>query len=519
MSAVDNMKEGWNFTSKTMGADAAVQVGTEYADYFSRVSTAIDQLSESINKKAGTTQDPSTLKGFIAEYWHAGTFNIDAAVKESASRAFVEGSNKHASVDVSTNFGETYSMKYYGSGRDSAIQQAKNVIQAYHDYLNRPRSESTIPLSFEQYIEKYGYSNDMKELLTSVYAGQGRIIPAEQLKEAIKYLENQIAKEAGKDGPNRAAVLANYKETLENLTDRICNDEGVSSTPLTKDEAEAIAALCKEGNFDPADFGYSLKELVSTEYIVGQALQAGYTAAVLTLVMQLTPELFKAIDYLIKNGEIDLEQLKTIGVKSISATTEGFLRGSISAAVTISCQAGKLGPGFVSASPHIIGAITVLALDTVKSSLMVAVGKMSAKEMGAQLTQEIIISCAALSGGAVGQMLLPQVPVLGYMLGSLLGSVVASVSIDLTKKFVVSFCVDTGFTCFGLVKQDYRLPDEVLKSMGINPIPVRRTELKRTPIARTNVRRTRAAHTKYETVELTILRRGVIGVNKVQYIP
>lgn len=519
MSATGYIKEGWDFIEKVMGVDIAVQVGTDYAEYFSTVSAAIEQLAKDINQKAGTTQDPAQLKGFIAEYWHAGTFNIDAALKKSASKAIVEGSNKHASVDVSTNFGKDYSMKYYGGARDSAIQQAKNVIQSYHDYLNHPRNASTIPLSFEQYIEKYGYSNDMKELLTSVYYGQVRIIPADQLKDAIKYLETQIAKESTKDGPNRAAVLANYKETLENLADRISDSDGVSSKPLTKDEAEAIAALCKDGNFDPSDFGYSLRDLIAPEYIVGQALQAGYTAAVLTLVMQLTPELFKAIDYLIKIGEIDLEQLKTAGIKAISATAEGFLRGSVSAAITISCKAGKLGESFVSVSPHVIGAITVIALDTVKDSLMVAVGKMTAKEMGIQLSEEILISCAALSGGAFGQFLLPEVPVLGYMLGSLLGSVVASVSIDICKKFVISFCVDTGFTCFGLVDQDYRLPNEVLESMGIGVIPVPRVKIKRSPVARVNAQRTSILHAEYETVSLTILRRGVIGVNRVQYLP
>ena len=91
-------------------------------------------------------------------------------MKGSASRAFIEGSNKHASVDVSTNFGENYSMKYYATGRESTISQAENVVRAYYEYLGKSKAEN--PLGFEEYLEKYGYTNDTTELMKSIYYGQ-----------------------------------------------------------------------------------------------------------------------------------------------------------------------------------------------------------------------------------------------------------------------------------------------------------------------------------------------------------
>ena len=51
-----------------------------------------------------------------------------------------------------------------------------------------------------------------------------------------------------------------------------------------------------------------------------QALKAGLTAATITAITQLVPELYKAIDYLIKHGEIDLNQLKKSGGKVISTS-------------------------------------------------------------------------------------------------------------------------------------------------------------------------------------------------------
>lgn len=35
------------------------------------------------------------------------------------------------------------------------------------------------------------------------------------------------------------------------------------------------------------------------------------------------------------------------------------------------------------------------------------------------------------------------------------------------SKAVVAFCVDSGFTMFGLVEQDYTLPKEIIEQMGI----------------------------------------------------
>lgn len=54
---------------------------------------------------------------------------------------------------------------------------------------------------------------------------------------------------------------------------------------------------------------------------LNQALKAGLTAATITAITQLVPELYKAIDYLIKHGEIDMSQIKQSGKKVTSNGT------------------------------------------------------------------------------------------------------------------------------------------------------------------------------------------------------
>ena len=83
---------------------------------------------------------------------------------------------------------------------------------------------------------------------------------------------------------------------------------------------------------------------------------------------------------------------------------------------------------------------------------------------------------------------------------------------------MISFCVDTGFTCFGLVEQNYELPDEVLHELGVDAIPIPRTQVERIEIQRAQHSTTDISKSEYETIDITVLRRGVIGVNKIGYV-
>lgn len=515
MAANTPVKAGWDFATKYVAGGAGVGVGVGYVD---GVEQAIEQLNAHMNDYAGHQDSIATLKGFSAEEWHADTFNINAALRGSGSRAVRGDSNLHASSDITMFLDDgtkvEYSLKWYATGAKSANAQAKNVIEAYHEYCSKPRNGS--PMTFEEYLQKNGYGPDA-DIYMSVYNGQGRIIPSDQLQEAIDYLTRKIAKDSLSDKPARIATLKGRLETLQQLSDRLKDGNGTESMPLTKEEAEAIAALCKEGDFDAADFGISI-ELITTEFILQQALKAGITAAVISLVMQLAPEIYRTIDYLIKNGEIDLEQLKQSGIKALSASAVGFLRGSAACALTVACKAGKLGEALAKVDSTIIGAVTVLLIDTCVNSFLVATGKMTSRQMAAALTKEIIVSAAAIPGGMLGQALLPQLPVLGYMLGSFVGSAVAGITLEISERVMLSFCVHSGFTCFGLVEQDYTLPDEILGRMGLKLKDLPQKTVKHKRIGEKQVRRKTVKEKHYETIDLLIVERGIVGVNKIAYI-
>lgn len=515
MATHDSVKAGWEFASNFAVGGMGAGVGDAYVE---RVADAIQKLNDDMNKYAGHRDSVATLKGFAAEEWHADTFNINAALRGIKSSAERGDSNQHASSDITMILADgtkvEYSLKWYATPAKSANAQAKNVIEAYHEYCSQPRQGD--PMTFEQYLDKNGYGADA-DVYMSVYNGQGRIIPSDQLEEAIAFLRRKIASDSLSDKPNRIAVMQSRLETLQKLSDRLKDGKGTESMPLTKDEAEAIAALCKEGEFDAADFGISI-ELITTEYILQQALKAGMTAAVISLVLQLAPDIYRAIEYLVKNGEIDIEQLKETGVKALTASATGFLRGSVACGLTIACKAGKLGKALAKVDSTIIGAVTVILIDTCINSIKVAAGKMSARQLGTALTKEIIISTASIPAGMLGQALLPQLPVLGYMLGSFVGSMVAGITLEVGEKFMLSFCVDSGFTCFGLVEQDYTLPVEALLRMGLKLKDIPTKEVPQKVVPQKQIPTKAVKHKEVPKIDIMVLDRGIIGINKIGYI-
>ena len=168
----------------------------------------------------------------------------------------------------------------------------------------------------------------------AVYSGQIRVIPADQLTEATKWLERKIAEE----GSKRPEQVERYRETLKLLKDRISDNHGNESIPLSEEDAKKLAQLAKEGKINPEEWGLTTEELIKAEYILKQALKAGLNAATISIVLRTAPEIINAIKYLIENGEVDEEQFKKIGFAALKGGSEGFVRGTVSAAITSACK-------------------------------------------------------------------------------------------------------------------------------------------------------------------------------------
>ena len=475
------VQQGWAFATEILGADVAANMGASYVD---AIEQAIKQLEDNINNHQYRNLGIGQLQGYMLEEWGSGTFNVDAVAADSADRAAVLHSTAKDSVDIQLDSGKAYSAKSYVTAEKTAKAQARFT----------------------------------PETGNSSYKGQGRLVPSDQLTDA----RAAAHREALRNQPIRSEVSEAYAETETELTDTIKNEEGISSRSASRKELEEIAKESKDKSFNAEEHGVSVESAIKTEYLLKQALKAGYTAAAVTVAVQLAPEIYKAIDFLIKHGELDVQQIKKMGTKGISAGAEGFLRGSVSSSLKIMCDAGVLGEAFKGINPTVLGTVVALVMQTVKNSILVAAGKMTTKQMGSAFVDTVVVSggylIGAHIGGIIGQSLGFELPVVGYLLGSLIGTSLC-VLYNIGKKKLISFCVDTGFTCFGLVEQNYELPEEVMNELGVETIPIPRTQIDRVEIPRAHARTTDINKTDYETIDITVLRRGVIGVNRIGYVP
>lgn len=301
------------------------------------------------------------------------------------------------------------------------------------------------------------------------------------------------------------------------LTNRVSDNNGVESIQLTEADSRRIAQLAKEGVVDPEKLSLTTENLIQNSDIIREAFKSGTSAAVISLVLRTAPEILKAISYLIQNGKIDEQQYKAIGLAAVTGVSEGFIRGCVSAALTTSCQSGLLGSSLKEINPSVIGMVTVVAMNTIQNSFKVAKGEMTRQELTSELVKQMFVSTCSLCVGGISQGII-EIPVLGFMIGSFIGSMIGSVAYSAGYSAVMSFCVDSGFTMFGLVDQNYELPKEVMEEIGIEVFEYEKLEYEKFEYENFEHEKFDYEEFEYEKFDIVFLRRGVIGVGKIGYI-
>jgi hypothetical protein len=484
--------------------------GASYAvSYVHSIELEINKLKTDMNNFRGFETANDKLKGDIAEFWHSGTHNIDAALKDVKARTFVNRSHDFASPDISSNYGKDYGLKYYKDGASSAKAQSTNYFQRYMEYKAQTHSDT----SFSDFLKQRNINENEVLMFDPIYNGQVRIIPKDQLEAATNFLKRKIAEETA----SHPELVKQYQDTLSMLDTKISGNHGSQSIELTEAESRAMAALAKKGEFNPAKYGLSTKELISLNYVMQQSLKAGLTAATISMVLKVAPQIYRCIESLIKSGEINAEQLKKSGFAAMTGGAEGFVRGSVSAGITTACLSGQLGSALKSVDPTIIGAVTVIALNVLQYSYKVARRQMTKGEFVDACMRDLFVTTCSLALGSVTQGFI-EIPVLGYLIGSFVGSIAASFIYDSAYKSFLSFCCETGFTFFGLVDQNYKLPEDILKNIGINVFKYEKFQPSKLNMKTINIKNIALKEMEIETIEIFFVRRGVIGVNRIGYV-
>lgn len=518
---MEGFKEGYSFFEQMVGTNAGTIRGQRYV---SNIEKEIDKLfyddKVGLNSFKGIKTNSAQLKGDIAEFWHAGTYNIDAALHDSPNRADVPRSHDMGSPDIiiHTKEGDTaYSSKVYQDAKSTVKAQSVTYRQRYMKYLKKhPETSFEEFLNIEHVpVDKRGTLDQIGD--KSIYNGQKRLVPKGQQKDARIIADKMSNKEKGNQANlGRQKQVDRYRGRY---VDTVRDKDGNHSFSENKETFQKIADDSKQGKADPKDFHLTSKELIQFKYILNQAAKAGMSAATIQIVLKTGPEIFKSIEYLIRTGKIDGNELKKIGAAAITGAADGFLRGSIAAEISIFCNAGYFGEAAKNISPIDLGALTTITINTVKNAIDLALGKISNDQFANKLVQDVVIStCSIIMGKAVGAIF-SSFWFFGYMLGSFVGSVIGGFILSKGCRILMSICVETGFTCFGLVHQDYEFPDYVLADLGLDIVALDELvldefqdndEILLDPIELDQI--------ELDSLKIWPFRRGIIGVSTIGYV-
>ena len=501
---MNDFDKGFEFSARHA---AAVPAGMDAASWVNSVEAAIEELYSAMNsydhyKNSKAAQD--SLKGFLAEEWAFGTANVDAAVKRVDAKGIRLDSHDLGSADVAWG-ADQYQLKF--------LTDATTLRDSYN---GRPKRYAD--LSFDEWAVEKGFAGKTPDDL--LYGDMGGLIPSDKLEAAKQYTLIRIERAKGRGLDEE---VQRWTKVRDNLTDRIETPEGVEGRPATNEEMRRKAIdVSNKKKLDPADDGMTTSQLIAASDIVKQSLKAGGTAAALSAALSVAPEIYRAIDYLIAEGEIDDEHLKSIGTAACAGATNGFVSGSATAAITAAAAKGAFGEMVKAAAmgsrgANVIASLVVLTMETCRNSYLVASGRIEPVEMASNMGQSVFSTVMMLGGAAVATALTGGAT-LPVLIGSFVGGAAGSMAFKPVSSCVMKVCVDSGVTFFGLIEQDYEVPQHLLSMLGIKGASIKTARVKTAAVS--TAPRLSAPSVKtacLHTADVVFFERGLVGVNKVAY--
>ena len=433
----------------------------------------------------GSRKRIGNLQGDMAEFFFARIFNLKARASGSPYRAAVLRSTELGSVDIliykTDAVGNAipgsaipYSLKYYKSGKGAAAQQARTYGSEYKAVLSRKmKKDPSITAenyTFDDFLKERDLDNKGISEETLLYGGQTRLIPKAKMTSAKKYLEALIKKEAD---PERRK---NLQTVLDLLTDAMNSPDGkVGDIKLTRSKSDEITRAARKGKLDLEKLGLDIDDILTNRYIWEKSLHIGFVSGCVTLAIDLAPQLIDIIRQLFSKGIVDLESLDLTG--GLNDAGSSFIVGTLTSALTFHASRETL---LSSVTPEMISFMVMMCYTSIVTTIKGYRDNLSGSEIASQLVQntyvltwtyvgasligpQIASGIGNIIGQTVGMIGNSVLPVVSTMLGTLIGAIIGGLSYKWLNDLGVSLCVEKGYTFFGLVKQDYTIPEPLHK--------------------------------------------------------
>lgn len=517
----ESYEAGYKRASEILSASVSAKVSE---DYVNRIYDAYYQIEKDIRDLANSKNlNPGQLQGFIGgEAFHKGTFNLNAVIRGSKYVAEQPNENGFGSADLviknnSNNVVKEFSAKFYNNASGTYSHQSETPYERYCYLKAQAEKKGKSYMSFDEFLKRRGLENDAEARL-SMYLGQGKLIPADQMDKVIDLLKRQIAKYEAKGD---MLQVQRYTEVLETLTDVIKAPDGTSSIKLTYAQSLKIAAAAKnDDNLEAVlnEAGVDIAKLVTVNDIMRESFKAGTTAAIVSLVVSFAPVIFDEISHLINEGHIDSKELAEKGLDVLSASSKAFTVGTLTSAISTACLVGKFGEQLKNIDPYGVATLVVLAVNTIDYGIKLSTGKINNFEMAQNITRLYFTTGFAYAGGLIMTAILPEGFAFSYMIGSFIGGLIGSGLYTITENVFLSFCIDSGCTFFGIVEQDYTLPKHILEELGFNLSDIKTSLTNKSSVQKSTIQKSSLKTSTIQKSNIEILKRGVIAVGKIGYL-
>lgn len=389
-----------------------------------------------------TGQNAAIKGGYLAEEWHAGTFNMDAVLKEKSARAVTD----------------RYKPEWEALGKGTndtpadivVTEDGRPVLQVQSKYNRSAEDSVTGSNSYSQVKNgrpKYEDSDVLLGPSDQVHPKDGSVSIAEHADAA--------ASANSRRGGDPAKTKA-YEDISKKIRSRVEKGD-VASTELTKQEANELG----EGNLKKLD---KVESSYKTRSTLRQAGRAAAGAAALSAVVAGTVNVVRYAS-MAREGKISADEavIKIMAETAAAAADSAVKAGSVVSAQSLLVRYGseKVVIGTLArqgmSSLVRTNAVTVgvvCAIDAIKDLVALSQGRLTREQFYERQGKGMLTTTAGVTGGTLGAIAaqgaaitfsLPAMTVGGVALLPLIGGLAGGMIAGMAMQFAIDNGVERPY--------------------------------------------------------------------------
>ena len=188
--------------------------------------------------------------------------------------------------------------------------------------------------------------------------------------------------------------------------------------------------------------------------------------------------------------------------------------GTVAGGLAMAASSGALGDAAEALAPEAISLIVVMTVNAAISAIKASRGEISWDEAGYRMAKSSIVVAGGTAGAVIGTALLPGI---GTVIGSIVGAAVTRTVTVGTEHVAMSLAVSHGWSFFGIVDQDYRVPEPTLRCLGWDTVQLDGNLMDNVELDQVQLD-TNDFDSNLLDAPVRFIRRGVIGVRRVGYV-